>query len=217
MARAHSRHILVLILAGASQGACDAREPVDQATHAITNGYPDGDDTSTVHVEFGLGGTCTGSLIAPNVVLTARHCVSKLLDFDFSDVCAATFGPPFDPGIFSISTNQNIDDETHEAHAVREVLTRSDVPSSWCGTDRAILVLDQPIAPDEALPLVPRVDAEVAPGDAFSAIGYGTTNESDLSTVGERRREDDLFVECVGTGCAFLAEPNEWGAATSVC
>ena len=211
-----TRRVIALIIAAASAGACDPKDNVDRAAQAIKDGYPDAEDTSAVHVGFSSGGVCSGSLIAPNVVLTARHCTSPLIGLDFADVCAATFGAPFDPAIFAVSTSQYVEDAP-ETHAVREVLVRSDVPSSWCGTDRALLILEQPIAPDEAVPLVPRVDVEVAAGDAFSAIGYGATSETDLSTTGQRRREDDLFVECVDSDCAFDTEPGEWGAPTTVC
>lgn len=217
--RSHTTRVLALIIAGASAGGCDARstEPVDRAQQAIKEGYPDAEDTSTVHITFGGGGICTGSLIAPNVVLTARHCVSKLVGLEFPDVCSATFGAAYPTSTFFVATSQDVEAGTHVTHAVRELLVRSDVASSWCDTDRALLVLEQPISPDEAVPLVPRVDVDVAGGDAFSAIGYGATSETDLSTTGQRRREDDLFVDCVGSSCLFHAEAGEWGAKTTVC
>ncbi|MDB4997114.1 MAG: hypothetical protein JWM74_4546, partial [Myxococcaceae bacterium] len=43
----------------------------------IVPGVPDrGRDPAVVAIDVGGEGLCTGTLIAPNVVLTARHCVA---------------------------------------------------------------------------------------------------------------------------------------------
>jgi hypothetical protein len=65
-------------------GACAAADPSDsdakavgQTSSAIVNGTPStASQDSTVLIAVGTDGQfCTGALIAPNLVITARHCV----------------------------------------------------------------------------------------------------------------------------------------------
>src|SRR4029077_14243232 len=47
----------------------------------IVRGVPDrGRDPAVVAIDIGQTGLCTGTLIAPDVVLTARHCVARTVE-----------------------------------------------------------------------------------------------------------------------------------------
>src|SRR5947209_82403 len=84
------RAAVVVALAGCGQGAqgasFDTRERAGATSEAIYSGIAD-DDGSQNHgvVALKIGDSaqqfelCSASLIAPNVVLTARHCVSQNL------------------------------------------------------------------------------------------------------------------------------------------
>jgi hypothetical protein len=144
-------------------------------------------------------GECTGSLLAPNMVLTAHHCVSIVQDMpDGIDCSQSSFAAPDVAENFFVSTAELIPMTGY--HTVREVVVPPDsTNTTFCGLDQAILILSDEIQPSEAVPLVPRVDSQITAGEEYSAIGFGTTD--DVNGAGTRRRLDGLFINCVGTGC----------------
>lgn len=201
-----------------------APETIGEASQAIKGGVDDAADTAVVGIyDVKLNALCSGSLIAPNVVLTAHHCVAPIINEDAQSgvVCSKTaFGAAFGPEHFIVTTRQNIVDDSGD-HAIREVLTPPD--SLLCGNDQAILILAKSMTPAEATPLIPRVDEPIAAKDAYYAVGYGATKDDDVGTgAGQRRRLDGLSVSCVGTGCSTgLAAPDvkstEWKGEKGIC
>ena len=122
------------------------------------------DDTSTAVMGIyhaGEGSLCTGSLIAPNVLLTARHCVSSFVDQVGAGVLCSTtkVGTPWTTGGFLVTAATELSFANAGEVFVDEVV-ELDVDSNLaCGHDIAILILRDNVPESRATPLLPRLDA----------------------------------------------------------
>jgi hypothetical protein len=186
-------------------------------------GQPDPSDVGVVGVisftqqSFGI---CSGTLIAPNLVLTAHHCVADILNGAMGVDCGATsFGAPWSPSTFYVTTKEQLSQNMSDYHAVREVAVTPG--SGLCGVDEALLFLSDNVSSSEAKPIVPRVDSALAEGEGYSAIGYGGTQDNG-SGSGTRRRLDGLKVGCVGSDClryygSQISAQHEWGGDHGIC
>lgn len=131
---------------------------------AITGGRvvrdPNGLRRSVVQIESSRGELCSGAVIAPDLVLTAAHCVLQraayriiVVDRRFRRFAvravAAAMHPDFVPGT---------------------------TPRTQPGVDLAIIKLSEPLGP-EFQPLDPGDATEVEPGQYVDLAGFGLTSE----------------------------------------
>lgn len=198
---------------------------------AIKGGTPDEVSTSVLAVGHAAQGSlCSGTLIAPNVVLTARHCVSTS-DGDEGVVCGVTtFEPPWAAGGFFLTSAPEVDLANFGEFRVEAVVPLSGalaIPPHdaddllFCGNDVAALILKENVAPEVAVPIEPRFEP-VETGELFSAIGYGAV-DGEGNEAGVRRRLDEVDVVCRGTDCMGAGfEANdvhaaEWVGGGGVC
>ncbi len=180
----------------------------------IRDGTSDTTDVAVVGIiDDESSATCTGALIAPDLVLTAQHCVAPVMNIG---ACTqGSFGPPGTADRFHVTTRPMISFNPGDYHATAEVVLPPG--TGFCGRDIALLRLGAVIPASEAAPIAPRLDPAPAPAELYAAVGYGATD--DVGTgAGERRRRDGLAVDCVGTGCGstFLAA-EEWRGEAGVC
>jgi MYXO-CTERM domain-containing protein len=204
--------------------ACEVDAPsppeVDESAQPIQGGYTDQDSTSVVGLyNVQVGGLCTGSLLAPNLVLTARHCVSNIFKDSQGVVCSESEADdPYNASGFYVTTNFDMMAGI-DYHEVSEVVI---TPGSdlLCGSDQAILILAENIDPSEATPLVPRVDYKLSPNEEYYAVGFGQTSDGNPNSAGTRRRRDELYVYCAEddcTGVSQFVKESEWIGDEGIC
>jgi len=146
---------------------------------------------------------CGASLVAPNLVLTARHCVAHINDGLFQcslrgEVVEGTPGAGR-LGVDFVATDLEFStrDDRAEPVAIGETIL-STLSLSACSNDLAFVVLDRALD----LPVFSlRKDRSAIEGELVVAVGYGADRNIeqrlDFETQ-ERRRRDDLTVALVG-------------------
>jgi len=194
--------------------ACGADAEVERiATRAdaIYGGVPDDDaarSPAVVGVRLDLAGTsyerCSGALVAPNVVLTARHCVTPMLNGGTVGCDArgrSDDGPhfgasPADPTRLHVFVGDRVVMSRPFATPPYAV-TRVVHPDSRvvCDSDVALLVLARSV-PD-VTPLPMRLDAGAAAGERVSVVGFGHSDRGGV-LPGTRMRRDDVPVLAIG-------------------
>lgn len=180
----------------------------------IRDGTADTTDVAVVGIVDDMtGATCTGALIAPDLVLTAQHCVAPIMNL--GECTQGSFGPPGAPTRFYVTTRPTMTFNPADYHATAEVVLPPG--TGFCGRDIALLRLGAVVPANEAAPIAPRLEPAPAPAELYAAVGYGATDDMGTGS-GERRRRDGLAVDCVGAGCSstFLSV-EEWRGEAGVC
>ncbi len=191
-------------------GGCSSSPPPGESakatSEAIQGGTVDSTHTFAVGVciaGVGTGGKypcqafCSGALIAPNLVVTARHCVQHAPEQ--IDCATSKFGAS--NGSLSITTDTDMSTATHW-HPVRSVaqggvITPTD--TSVCGNDLALLILTSNVPASEATPVTPvgqYMMTDNRYGYLENAIGYGET-AAGQGDPGVRHYKGDIDIACI--------------------
>lgn len=156
---------LLLLLAACAAAPDEAEEQAGSSTTRIVAGTPSTAAQDATVLITNDGSVCSGSAIAPNLVMTARHCVSELTG---NDPCHAGFSSNANPAnlLISVGVRANGDRPQPVARGAR-LLGPSD--PDICGNDIAFIVLDR----DLSVPTVKVRFTKPVVGETVTAVGYG--------------------------------------------
>jgi len=218
----------VLAASGCSTEPAGSRENTAVASQAIQGGTTDETSKFAVGVCAGGGpvgsgncfGICSGALILPNVVATARHCVDQspqIVNCDENPTFGGRKG-----GSIRVTTNTTMAGATSGWYGVSSIHVPDD--DHICGNDIALLVLSQSIPASVTKPITPGVQYLMWDPDQykpfFRGIGYGNTSPQGGGS-GTRRLSKPISVLCIpgspDMDCPDGFSPKEFVGGDGTC
>ncbi len=185
----------------------------------------DGDQAvpGVVALRVGTGGTfelCSGALVAPNVVLTARHCVTKNIttsvscDENGKSANGEHVAGNEDPTAIGIYIGET------PSFARRPVAFAKAVVAPGgpylCDSDIALVILDTPITTVAPLPL--RIHSPARAGETVRSVGYGQNDAA--QPIGTRFHKAGVEVLAQGKAVSPSRTPlgtHEFEVGKSIC
>jgi hypothetical protein len=212
--RRGSAAVLVGALAIAACGDRTAVRDEDARTSrradAIQGGVPDTSSVFAVAVLDDKGDVCSGTLIAPNLVLTARHCVAPDNGGATVDCVNDRFSPPAAPSTLRVSIDPDAAFETAAFHAAKVVVPTE---TAFCGHDVALIILAESVPAAVATPATPAIDPpltdRVTYGSKLTAIGYGISSPT-ATDDGTRRKRTNIPIVCIPGDATLGCDPADF-------
>ncbi|MDP9000329.1 MAG: S1 family peptidase [Myxococcota bacterium] len=145
---------------------------------------------------------CSGVLLAPNLVATARHCVSQLTSPQI-DCATSMFTSTLPTTNLLVIRGAGI--HSNPPYAVAKVIVPA--PAGVCGNDIALLILAQSISlPQYVTPTIhPPMTDHRAYTTSVTAIGYGVEAPTDTTgtSAGVRRIRQNINLSCIPNDKTF--------------
>jgi len=222
--------ILLAWIAAAPLSGCGAPagpEPTASSSSPIYGGVADADamqNQGVVALRIDTNATtitlCSGALIAPNVVLTARHCVSDQTAMSVTcDQNGVSAAPPdfgADQPISTIHVFTGPVAALGGTPAANAAAVFHPTGTTLCNLDIALVVLATPIT--GITPLKIRLSGGATAGESTRTVGYGQNDQN--APLGSRFRKDDVAVLAIGSSVSASSTPlgsNEFEMGESMC
>ncbi len=211
MKRSFAPSVLVVACAFGCVGASNGQDPVASSSSAIQGGAPDTTHTFTVGIaqlsqlQEQKVVFCSGALLAPNLVATARHCVVQLASPQI-DCASSTFGSPLPASDVRVTTDAQITPTSDYADVVQILEPTGADQAQVCGHDIALLILDRNInLPRYVTPTINPPMSAPAYSTSVTTIGFGVDAPTDDAgaTAGVRRILENVGLQCVPDDSAF--------------
>lgn len=182
-----------LVLYGCGDPAPPNGTPTKHVTQRVVGGEPSDPKNDAVVLFESDSQACTATVVAPRMVVTARHCVGQYTEGQFTCTVdgnvsssspripanAGAIGPPDPPE--ELTVRIGVAPWADEPAAIGEKVYV--VPTdSICKNDIALVRLDRDVAPK---PRTMRLTTPTYPGDLVTVVGYGMR---DIDFVGRVER-----------------------------
>jgi hypothetical protein len=173
--------------------------PAEAVVRGEASRNPDGLRASTVRVENSHGELCSGAIVAPDVVLTAAHCVLQRSRYRV------------------VATDRRFKTRTLAAREVtiHPAFVPGTTPRGQPGIDLALIKLDRPVG-DDFVPLDPAAALAVEPGERMVLAGYGVTAEGRAASARTLRETELVALGALQVANTVLVgvDPERYAART---
>lgn len=212
---------------GALVACSSAPEPTAESRARIIHGVDSTADQNAVVLIFikDWDEFCSGTLLAPNLVLTARHCVSRTQMVSFGcdaqghvlGVSGAQVQADYPVGDLEVFVGLWRADPSYAPPSAIGTKVFHDSSTNLCGHDVSLILLDRDIANAPIAPV--RLDDSVTVGETLTAVGWGVTEKELAPTV--RKQRANVKIVAVGPdtggGAVQPTPPNDFRVGESIC